>query len=73
MTMLFPTPTIPAGMTVMAAMTLGLLPVETQITNFGSSLPNATVGACISSGLLSPAALASTLTYAATYANYGGN
>lgn len=64
---------LPAGITIHAAMSLGLLPAQTQVTGFGSGAQNPTIAQLISSGQLNPSALASTLTYASPSANYGGN
>jgi hypothetical protein len=71
-TQIFPQPVIPTGYTIAQAMSLGLLPAQTQIQGFGVGAPCPTLGQLISDGLVSPAALASTLSIA-NPANYGGN
>lgn len=71
MTQFFPAPTAPAGTTILAAMTLGALPAETQIAGFGSG--NNSIANLISTGQINPAALFSTLTFASPNANYSGN
>ena len=70
MTQFFPSPSVPAGPTILAAMALGLLPAETQIAGYGSG--NNSIANLISTGQVSPAALASTLTFASPNANYSG-
>jgi hypothetical protein len=74
-----PPPGVPAfiglapGTTILAAMANGSLPAQTQVTGFGNGAVNPTIASLISNGTVSPAALASTLTYASPSCNYGGN
>jgi hypothetical protein len=70
-TQIFPAPTATAGTTILAAMTLGILPAETQIAGYGSG--NNSIANLISTGQVNPSALFSTLTFASPNANYSGN
>jgi len=72
MTQFFPSPVIPAGLTVLAALSLGYLPAQTQVTGFGTGATNPTVAQLVSSGLLSLSAPASTLTFSSPETRYGG-
>ena len=62
---------IPAGTTVLAAISIGLLPLDAQVTNF-PGLPNPTVGQLMASGQINGNALASSLSFSSPV-NYGGN
>lgn len=82
MTKVFTLPGIPPQMSVLAAMSAGLIPANAQITGLGSGGPNATIMTDLSTGdspgngfvpsdLLSNA-LASSLTFS-TPVGYGGD
>lgn len=73
MTTITPYPKFPAGMTILQAMSLGLLPAQVQVLNAGTGRPSATVQKLLSSGALSTSDLASSLTFSMPYANYGGH
>jgi len=64
---------LPPNITVHAAMALGYLPAQTQVTGFGNGAANPTIASLMSAGLISGNTLASTLTFATPSANYGGN
>jgi hypothetical protein len=79
MTIILPQPTVPTGMTVLEALTLGYLPAQVRVINAGSGLPNSTLHSLLSTGAVSHATLASSLQYEVLnphglvqFATYGG-
>jgi hypothetical protein len=71
-TIIAPQPVVPAGMTILAALTSGLVPAQIQVSGFGTGAVNPTLASLISDGLVNPSALYSTLSIA-NPAVYGGN
>jgi hypothetical protein len=64
---------VPTGITVHAAMALGYLPAQTQVTGFGNGASNPTIASLMSAGLISGNTLVSTLSFSSPSCNYGGN
>jgi len=73
MSIILPQLAIPPGTSIGAALSLGLLQADVQITNLGVGNGNPTVGYALSSGLINSLALASSLTFSSPNATYGGN
>lgn len=71
MSVILPQLAIPAGTSIAAALSLGLLQADVQITNLGNGT-NPTVGYALASGLINSQALASSLTFSSPNATYGG-
>jgi hypothetical protein len=72
LTQIFPQPVIPAGQTILQAMSSGILPAQTLIQGFGVGAVCPSLAQLISDGLVNPSALASTLSIA-NPAGYAGN
>lgn len=73
MSIILPQLAIPPNTSIAAALSLGLLQADVQITNLGTGQPNPTVGYALASGLINSQAQASSLTFASPSAQYGGN
>jgi hypothetical protein len=71
MTILIPQPILPPSISIAAAMSLGLLQADVQITNLGNGT-NTTLEYALSSGLINSLSAASSLTFASPYPQYGG-
>jgi hypothetical protein len=81
MTIILPQPLIPAGMTIMEALSRGYLPPQVKVLNAGLGLPCQTLHSLLAAGVLSHSTRCDTLTFEMIgspaihvfFCTYGGN